>query len=81
MVSVRGWLHNVRRMGGVTFVVVLRDGWGTIQAVTEDEADLAPLAGLALESVIALRGRVTANAQAPGGDGATAAAHRQSSRR
>ena len=28
---------------------------------------LAPLAGLALESVVALRGCVTANAQAPGG--------------
>jgi nondiscriminating aspartyl-tRNA synthetase len=65
MVSVRGWLHAVRRMGGVTFVVV-RDGWGTIQAVTEGEGDLAPLAGLALESVVGLRGRVTANDQAPG---------------
>ncbi len=65
-VEVRGWLHALRRLGGVTFVVV-RDGWGTIQAVTEDEADLAPLAGLALESVVALRGRVVANAQAPGG--------------
>ena len=65
-VSIHGWLHNVRRLGGVTFVVV-RDGWGTIQAVTEDDADLAPLAGLALESVVRLRGRVTANEQAPGG--------------
>jgi len=65
-VSVRGWLHNVRRLGGVTFVVV-RDGWGTLQSVTEDEADLAPLGGLALESVVRLRGRVTANLQAPGG--------------
>ena len=66
VVEVRGWLHALRRLGGVTFVVV-RDGWGTLQAVTEDEADLAPLAGLALESVVGLRGRVTANAQAPGG--------------
>jgi len=66
MVEVRGWLHALRRLGGVTFVVV-RDGWGTIQAVTEDEVDLAPLAGLALESVVALRGAVTANDQAPGG--------------
>lgn len=65
-ISVHGWLHNVRRLGGVTFVVV-RDGWGTVQAVTEDENDLAPLTGLALESVIRLRGRVTANSQAPGG--------------
>jgi nondiscriminating aspartyl-tRNA synthetase len=66
MVEVRGWLHAVRRLGGVAFVVV-RDGWGTIQAVTEDEADLAPLAGLALESVVGLRGCVMANPQAPGG--------------
>ena len=66
MVEVRGWLHNVRRLGGVTFVF-LRDGWGILQAVTEDAADLEPLAGLVLESVIALRGCVTANTQAPGG--------------
>ncbi len=65
-VEVRGWLHNVRRLGGVTFVV-LRDGWGTLQAVTEDNAALAPLDALALESVVAVRGRVTANAQAPDG--------------
>ncbi len=65
-VEVRGWLHNVRRLGGVTFVF-LRDGWGTLQAVTEDSAALAPLDGLALESVVAIRGRVTANLQAPGG--------------
>ena len=65
-VGVHGWLHNVRRLGGVTFVVV-RDGWGTVQAVTENDADLAPLAGLALESVVRLRGRVMANPQAPGG--------------
>ena len=65
-VEVRGWLHNVRRLGGVTFVF-LRDGWGTLQAVTEDSATLAPLDGLALESVVAVRGRLTANPQAPGG--------------
>ena len=41
VVRLHGWLHAVRRLGGVTFVV-LRDGWGTIQAVTEDEQDLAP---------------------------------------
>ncbi len=65
-VEVRGWLHNVRRLGGVTFVF-LRDGWGTLQAVTEDSAALAPLDGRALESVVAVRGRLTANPQAPGG--------------
>ena len=66
VVRLHGWLHAVRRLGGVTFVV-LRDGWGTIQAVTEDEQDLAPIAGCALESIVRLTGTVVANAQAPGG--------------
>ncbi|MBK7893659.1 MAG: aspartate--tRNA(Asn) ligase [Anaerolineaceae bacterium] len=65
-VRLTGWLHNVRRLGGVSFVV-LRDGWGTIQAVTESEADLAPIAALSLESVIVLTGTVVATPQAPGG--------------
>lgn len=65
-VRLQGWLHNVRRLGGVNFIV-LRDGWGTIQAVTENEADLAAIADLNLESVITLTGVVVATAQAPGG--------------
>ena len=67
-VRLHGWLHTVRKLGGVNFIV-LRDGWGTIQAVTENEADLAPLtaAGLQPESVIALEGMVVASDFAPGG--------------
>ncbi|MCP4421716.1 MAG: aspartate--tRNA(Asn) ligase, partial [Chloroflexi bacterium] len=65
-VRLTGWLHNVRRLGGVSFMV-LRDGWGTIQAVTESETDLAPIANLSLESVIALTGVLVATAQAPSG--------------
>jgi nondiscriminating aspartyl-tRNA synthetase len=65
-VRLQGWLHNLRRLGGVNFIV-LRDGWGTLQAVTENEADLAPLAGLGLESVIALTGQVVASEQAAAG--------------
>jgi len=67
-VRLAGWLHTVRRMGGVNFIV-LRDGWGMIQAVTESEIDLEPLqtGGLGLETVIALEGLVVAAAQAPGG--------------
>lgn len=65
-VCVQGWLHNLRRMGGVNFII-LRDGWGTIQAVTENEQDLAPLGEAGLESVICIEGVVVFNAQAPGG--------------
>lgn len=65
-VCLQGWLHNVRRMGGISFVV-LRDGWGTIQAVTESEGDMAPLADCGLETVLQLEGVVTAVPQAPNG--------------
>jgi nondiscriminating aspartyl-tRNA synthetase len=58
----------MRRLGGVTFLV-LRDGWGTVQAVTENAADLAPLLGEELqpETLITVEGVVVASAQAPGG--------------
>ncbi len=63
-----GWLHHLRRLGGVNFII-LRDGWGTAQAVTENEADLAPITDneLGPETVIALHGTVVSSAQAPGG--------------
>ena len=41
-VRVAGWLHSLRQLGGVSFLVI-RDGWGTVQAVAETEAELAPL--------------------------------------
>ncbi len=65
-VRVYGWLHALRGMGGITFVVV-RDGWGTVQAVAEVEGALAPLEGLSEESVIAVEGEVVASEQASGG--------------
>ncbi len=65
-IQLTGWLHNVRRLGGVTFIV-LRDGWGTIQAVTENENDLAALSEIGLESIIELTGTVVATAQTASG--------------
>ena len=67
-VRVMGWLHALRRMGGVSFLIV-RDGWGTIQAVAEDESALAPLVetGCGPETVLAVEGSLIANPQAPGG--------------
>ena len=67
-VRVMGWLHSLRQLGGINFLVI-RDGWSIVQAVAETEAELAPLrereAGV--ESVIAVEGRVVSEAQAPGG--------------
>ncbi len=65
-VKVSGWLHHLRQLGGISFIV-LRDGWGIIQAVTESTEDLEPLNGLSLESVISLEGAVTVAPAAPGG--------------
>jgi nondiscriminating aspartyl-tRNA synthetase len=60
-VRVAGWLHAVRRMGALEFVVV-RDGWGLVQAVAP-AARTAALAGVQLESIIELDGTVVAEPQ------------------
>jgi nondiscriminating aspartyl-tRNA synthetase len=67
-VRVAGWLHSLRAMGGINFLVV-RDGWGILQAVAESEDEIAPLSvsGAGMESVIAVEGDVVAMPQAPGG--------------
>ena len=66
-VQFNGWSHNVRKLGSVQFLV-LRDGWGTIQAVSEDETAFAVLEkGLANGTVIRLTGTVVASEMAAAG--------------
>ncbi|PWT70261.1 MAG: aspartate--tRNA(Asn) ligase, partial [Chloroflexi bacterium] len=67
-VQVAGWLASLRRLGGISFLVV-RDGFGIVQVVAEDEEALAPLrsADAGLESVVAVEGLVAPAIQAPGG--------------
>jgi nondiscriminating aspartyl-tRNA synthetase len=67
-VRVEGWLQSWRQMGSLNFLVI-RDGWGQIQAVSETEAEIAPLIDgkIAVESVIAVEGQVVSEAQAPDG--------------
>ena len=65
-VLLTGWLQQLRHLGGISFIV-LRDGWGTIQAVTENKADLAAIAEVGLESVIRLEGTAVSTPQAPDG--------------
>ena len=66
-IVLRGWVHALRRVGKLAFVV-LRDGWGTVQAIGT-AASLEPLerqrAGP--ESVVTIRGRVVEKPEAPGG--------------
>ena len=67
-IRVVGWLHSLRRMGGINFLTI-RDGWSIIQAVAETEAELGPLqeGNIGLESIIAVEGLVVDEPQAPGG--------------
>src|SRR5712692_2548866 len=67
-VRVMGWLHSLRQLGGINFLVI-RDGWGIVQAVAETEAELIPLrqGEIGVESVVAVEGLVVSEAQAPGG--------------
>ncbi len=65
-VRLAGWLHILRRLGGINFLV-LRDVRGTVQAVIDSPEALAALDGLLPETVLAVEGRVVAEPQAPGG--------------
>ncbi len=58
--ELRGWVHRVRELGGVSFVM-LRDRSGLAQVVIEGKADLS------LESVVSATGTVAENGRAPGG--------------
>ena len=66
-VTLMGWLHQLRALGKISFVIV-RDGYGLAQAMTQDAAVLAALRGLANESVIQVEGTVVSEPQAPNGN-------------
>jgi nondiscriminating aspartyl-tRNA synthetase len=59
-VSVSGWVHRIRELGAISFVL-LRDRSGLTQLVFDGKVDFT------LESVIEARGMVKANEKAPGG--------------
>jgi nondiscriminating aspartyl-tRNA synthetase len=65
-VCLAGWLHRLRRLGGINFLV-LRDGFGLFQAVIDNDDVLASLDGVHPESAIEVEGTVVAEPQAPGG--------------
>jgi nondiscriminating aspartyl-tRNA synthetase len=65
-VTVRGWLHKRRDLGGLAFIV-LRDRSGLVQAVVKDEAEKAKLDGLHNGTVLRISGQVTDEPRAVGG--------------
>src|SRR5262245_39533949 len=65
-VTVAGWLHVVRRPGGIIFAL-LRDRAGLVQVVSEQESHRDLLYRLPVESVLVVTGIATAEPRAPGG--------------
>ncbi len=61
-VTVGGWIHAVRNLGGVQFVV-LRDGSATVQLVLREQ----PLISLHPETVVRVTGIVSSEPRAPQG--------------
>lgn len=65
-VRLEGWLHRLRRLSNVTFLI-LRDASGLAQVVVEEPELVERLSKLYNESVLAVTGLVVAEPQAPGG--------------
>jgi nondiscriminating aspartyl-tRNA synthetase len=62
-VNLRGWVHRIRDLGGVRFLI-LRDRGGLAQVVLPADMDAS---AVGCESVVAVTGRCRAEARAPAG--------------
>ncbi len=65
-VSVEGWLHKKRLLGGLTFINV-RDRGGLVQVVIKDKDEVEKLRGLQIGTVVRVKGTVVDEPRAPGG--------------
>ncbi|GHU80699.1 aspartate--tRNA(Asn) ligase [Clostridia bacterium] len=65
-VTIEGWLHKKRLLGGLNFITV-RDRRGLTQTLIEDKAELEKLRGLQIGTVVKLEGKVVEDDRAPGG--------------
>lgn len=65
-VTVKGWVHKKRLLGGLTFINV-RDRSGLIQVVIKDKDEVEKLRGLQIGTVLTVTGTVVDEPRAPGG--------------
>ncbi len=65
-VSIKGWLHKKRLLGGLTFINV-RDRSGLTQVLIEDKKEVEKLRGMQTGTVLEITGRVLEEERAPGG--------------
>lgn len=65
-VTIEGWLHKKRLLGGLTFINV-RDRSGLTQVVIKNKDEVEKLRGMQIGSVLKVDGTVTEEPRAPGG--------------
>lgn len=65
-VTVQGWLHKKRLLGGLNFIVI-RDRSGVVQALVEKGDEVEKLRSLQQGTVLSLHGTIVADERAPGG--------------
>lgn len=65
-ITIQGWLHKKRLMGGLAFINV-RDRGGLVQVVVEDKDEVEKLRGLQIGTVLEITGKVKEEPRAPGG--------------
>ncbi len=65
-VTLRGWLHKKRLIGGINFIVV-RDRRGLAQVVLQDENEVEKLRNLQVGTVLSVSGKAVKEPRAPGG--------------
>lgn len=65
-VTIEGWLHKKRLLGGLTFIAV-RDRKGLTQVVLQDKDEVEKLRGLQVGTVLRVEGTAKEEPRAPGG--------------
>jgi nondiscriminating aspartyl-tRNA synthetase len=65
-VTIKGWLHKKRLLGGLTFINV-RDRGGLVQVVIDDKKEVEKLRGLQIGTVLEVTGKAVKEERAPGG--------------
>ncbi|HET7673649.1 MAG TPA: aspartate--tRNA(Asn) ligase [Candidatus Saccharimonadales bacterium] len=65
-VTIRGWLHKKRMLGGLNFINV-RDRRGLVQVLVEDKDEVEKLRGMQIGTVLTVKGGVVEDERAPNG--------------
>lgn len=65
-ITIKGWLHKKRAMGGINFLNI-RDRAGLVQVVVEAKQEVEKLRGMQIGSVLEVTGKVVSEERSPGG--------------